>query len=141
MTPMPDRARTAVTRLLPVALAASLAACGANTTSSNDPNLSPAANEGRALYLQKGCGGCHGPDAEGLVGPELVGLAGTRVEVIVSGERQTVTADEAYLRESIVAPDAKQVADARTKMPTSRLSDTEVDRLVAYLVELGEGDS
>lgn len=139
MTPMSARTPPVAPRLLPILLVAGVGACGANAATSNDPDLSPVANEGRVLYVQKGCAGCHGPDADGLVGPELVGLYGTEVEVVVSGERQVVTADEAYLRESIVDPDAKQVVDARTKMPVSRLSDEEIDRLVAYIVELGDG--
>ena len=55
------------------------------------------------LYV---CNGCHAADGVGAAGPTWKGLYG-KVETLDDGT--TVTVDEAYLRESILDPNAKVV--------------------------------
>lgn len=62
--------------------------------------------QGKQLAGQYGCMACHTVDGSSSVGPTWKGLYGSQVK-LASG--QTVTADEAYLRESITNPDAKIV--------------------------------
>ena len=86
---------------------------------------------GQALFTQLGCASCHaaGPTSRG---PALAGLYGKKVQ-LSSGE--TVTADETYLRESIVNPQAKVVAGFQPIMPTFQglVSEEGLMQLVAYI--------
>ena len=124
------------TALVPL-LAVALMGCASNaTTTSTD--LPPAAADGQQVARNNGCAGCHGSQGEGLVGPPFVGLFGSEVELVDGG---TVTADEAYLIESIKDPAAKKVAGYRVPMPTNGLSDDQVDAIVAYIIELASSDA
>ncbi len=60
---------------------------------------------GQKMFLQSGCGTCHLADGTGP-GPSLLGVYGQPVH-LTNG--QTVTADDAYIRESILLPRAKIV--------------------------------
>jgi cytochrome c oxidase subunit 2 len=115
-----------------------LPACGSNA-GDGGLELSPTAAEGRSITRTNGCASCHGSNGQGGVGPAFVGLFGSEVPLV---DGSTVTADEAYLRESIEEPDAKKVAGFALNMPTNDLSDAEVDQIVAYIIELGDaGDA
>jgi cytochrome c oxidase subunit 2 len=58
---------------------------------------------GKALYSADGCSACHSLTGTAGVGPSFKGVAGNRVTLTTS---QTVTADDAYLEQSIASPDA-----------------------------------
>ena len=60
---------------------------------------------GQGLYASLGCQGCHSLDGSPSSGPTFKGLYGSRVTLT---DGQTVTADDAYLLESILDPD-KQI--------------------------------
>lgn len=98
------------------------------------------AAEGAALFVRLRCATCHRPDSSALYparGPALDGVYGRPVRL--SNER-TVLADEQYLRESILDPQAKLVQGYPPIMPTYRgqLSEGDLRRLIAYLKELGD---
>ena len=61
---------------------------------------------GQGLYAALGCQSCHSLDGSKSSGPTFKGLAGSKVQ-LTNG--QTVTADDAYLLESIVDPDKEIV--------------------------------
>lgn len=94
----------------------------------------PLAQAGEALFQQLGCATCHQADNQGR-GPSLVGLVGR--EVKLEGG-QTVTADEEYIRESVLNPRAKIVAGYPSIMPTfqGQISDEGLQQIVAYLKSL-----
>lgn len=93
--------------------------------------------DGRKLAQEKGCLGCHSLDGSQSVGPTFKGLYGSAVKVLIDGKPATVTADEAYLKESIRTPAAKIVEGFPPIMPADpSLSDADV----AALVEMIEGD-
>lgn len=94
-------------------------------------------DKGEALFRAKSCQTCHSVDGTKLVGPSLKGRYGTRV---VTTKGESVDVDEAYLRESIVRPNARIVAGYPPVMPNYRalLSESEVDALVAYLRSLAD---
>ncbi|MBI1881347.1 MAG: cytochrome c oxidase subunit II [Chloroflexi bacterium] len=94
----------------------------------------PLAEAGEALFQQLGCATCHQADERGR-GPSLVGVFGQEVE-LEGG--QTVTADEEYLRESVLNPRAKIVAGYTSIMPTyqGQISDEGLQQIVAYLKSL-----
>jgi cytochrome c oxidase subunit 2 len=89
---------------------------------------------GEGIFRAQGCGTCHRADGSGQ-GPALAGVFGKPV-TLASGE--TVIADEGYLRESIVSPQAKMVAGYQPVMPTFQglLSEEDVMRLIAYVKSL-----
>lgn len=90
------------------------------------------ATTGSELYAALGCGACH---ARKELAPPLEGLVGRRVALQGGGE---VTADAAYVRESIVAPDAKLVLGTALRMPSYEkdLTPGELDALVGYVETL-----
>ena len=88
-----------------------------------------AAEDGATLYRRAGCAGCH---EVGAVAPSLAGLAG---RTVMFADGRSLTADAAYLRESILDPGARVVATYPPSMPSYRghLSDAQVSTLVQYL--------
>jgi cytochrome c oxidase subunit 2 len=95
----------------------------------------PPAVAGERLFQQRGCAVCHQTPATAL-GPSLTGLFGRRVQ-LSTGE--TVTADEEYVRESILNPRARLVAGYQPTMPTfqGQLSEEALHQIMAYLKLLG----
>ena len=72
------------------------------------------ASAGQKLFADLACNTCHRPDAQGR-GPVLQNLFGKTVE-LNTGER--VVVDEAYVRESILNPQAKVTLGFQPIMPT-----------------------
>ena len=122
-------------RLALVAVAVSMVwlstACGDDASTA--VNLSPAAAEGQRLYNVSGCAGCHGRAGQGGVGPTLVGIAGTERPLV---DGRTVIADEAYLIRAIMDPNAEIVAGYSLRMPSNRLSESEVLSVIAFINSL-----
>jgi cytochrome c oxidase subunit 2 len=92
-------------------------------------------SDGSELFKKMGCATCHLDTGEGR-GPTLRGVFGKKV-ALESG--QTVMADEAYLRESILRPGAKLVRGYQQIMPTfqNQLTEQNVLELIAYIKTLG----
>jgi cytochrome c oxidase subunit 2 len=110
--------------------AISLMACGG---SSDAPQLTDAADEGRSIAGKNGCGACHGANGQGGVGPAFAGKFGSTVEL---EDGSTVIADRDYLIESIKDPSAKLVDGFRLPMPTNNLTDEQVSKIVTYIEAL-----
>lgn len=91
---------------------------------------------GAKLFQANGCVTCHQTDGAGL-GPSLLGVAGNPVK-LTTGE--TVTADDAYLRESLLLPKAKVVQGYTPIMPSfqGQLTEEQINNLLAYLRALGK---
>jgi cytochrome c oxidase subunit 2 len=92
------------------------------------------ASAGGKLFQDLACNTCHRPDAQGR-GPVLEGLFGKTV-TLQSGE--TVTVDEAYVRESILTPSAKITAGFQPVMPTFQglVTEEQLLELVEYIKSL-----
>lgn len=92
------------------------------------------ASAGEKLFQRLGCVACHLPNDTGR-GPSLVGLIGKKVPL--QGGR-SVTADETYIRESVLNPQAKLVAGYQPIMPTFKglISDDGLMQILAYLKSL-----
>ncbi len=94
------------------------------------------AHEGQELAQQLGCVACHSTDGTPRVGPTWKGLFGSKVPL---DNGQSVLADEAYLRESVLQPGAKIVKGfSPGVMPsyTGRVSSGELDETIAYIKSL-----
>jgi cytochrome c oxidase subunit 2 len=93
------------------------------------------ASTGEKLFHQYGCANCHHFTGHGRA-PNLQGLYGRTVN-IEGG--YTVTADETYIRESILQPRAKIVEGFQSIMPTfqGQLSEEQVIDLISYIKALG----
>lgn len=93
---------------------------------------------GATLFADKGCGACHSIDGSPKVGPTLKGISGRRVTVLTNGRERELTADDAYLRRSVLDPQADVVKGFPPIMPSQQgqLSDAELDALLGYLKTL-----
>ena len=104
--------------------------------SARQPQSDTLAREGAALFTSAGCLGCHAT-ASSVHAPLLDGIYGRQVNL---ADGRVVTADEAYLRDSILQPRRDVVAGYEPIMPADFaqiLSEGEIAALVAYIRELG----
>lgn len=94
----------------------------------------PLVDEGRRLFEANACATCHMQGTSQL-GPSLVGIYGHPQE-LADGRR--VVVDDAYLRRSILEPQADVVAGFAPAMPpfAGRFDEPQLDALVAYLRSL-----
>ena len=92
------------------------------------------ASSGEELFAAKACNTCHRADTAARA-PILAGIYG-RAERLEGGRR--VTADETYIRESILDPQAKIVAGYQPIMPTfkNELSEDDLLQLIGYVKSL-----
>jgi len=95
-----------------------------------EANNLPPVQKGEKLYRTQGCAQCHSVDGSKLVGPTWKDMWG-RSENIAGGP--PVTVDAAYVKESIVLPQAKIVEGYPGSMPPFALKDADVDALIAYM--------
>ena len=94
------------------------------------------ASAGAKLFAQHACNTCHRSDSLAR-GPNLEGLFGKKVQL---QDGRTIVADESYIRESIVMPNAKTVAGFQPIMPTFQglISEEGLLQLVAYVKSLSK---
>jgi cytochrome c oxidase subunit 2 len=101
-----------------------------------------AAAQGKKLFQDRGCASCHQTEAGAQPGrgPSLWGLFGKQQAL---QNNQTVTVDEAYVRESILNPQARLAAGYQPIMPTyqGQLSEEQVLQLIAYIRSLGGAET
>jgi cytochrome c oxidase subunit 2 len=95
----------------------------------------PLAEQGAQIFEKMGCATCHNGAPDGR-GPNLAGLYQKKVKL---GNGDTVVADEAYLRESLLDPAAKVVEGYKPIMPTyfGQIGEEGIMALVAYIKSLG----
>ena len=91
---------------------------------------------GEKLFRDLACNTCHTNDAQAR-GPVLTNLYNQPVRL---QDGSTVTADEAYIRESIVHPQAKIVAGFQPLMPTFQglVTEEQLLQLIAYVRSLSQ---
>jgi cytochrome c oxidase subunit 2 len=90
-----------------------------------------AAQNGERLFSDLACVTCHKTDSTGR-GPSLLGVFGSQVELT---DGRKVTADENYLRESIMNSQAKIVKGYQGIMPAFQgmVSEENLMQLIAYI--------
>ena len=95
----------------------------------------PPVKKGEEAVEHSGCLACHSLDGTVKVGPTFKGLFGSTV-LLSNGK--SVVADENYLRESIVDPNAMIVKGFQPVMPSYKgiLKDDDIAAIIAYLKAL-----
>jgi cytochrome c oxidase subunit II len=95
--------------------------------------------EGRKLFLKLQCVSCHSADSRARA-PVLEDLFGRTVHL---RDGPTVVADEGYIRESILKPQAKVVAGWEPIMPTfqGQVDEEDLIKLIAYIKSLRPGQT
>ena len=90
--------------------------------------------DGAQLFEEKVCHTCHKTN-QAAIAPSLIGLYGSE-ETLADGS--TVVIDDAYIRESIIDPQAKIVAGYQANMPTykGQVSEEQIVQLIAYIKSL-----
>lgn len=98
------------------------------------PGQDSVLEKGRQLVEQYGCSACHSLDGSTRLGPTWKGLYG-RTEQFADGSSALV--DEAYLKESILKPQARLVQGYPPVMVAYTLNDDELTAVVALIKSLG----
>jgi cytochrome c oxidase subunit 2 len=93
---------------------------------------------GEKLFTYYGCVTCHGQQ-----GPSLAHIYGNKRRVIRDHNIYEVTADDNYLRRSILNPNYEFVEGYNQLMPTFQgvLTEDQVNQLIAYLKSLSDPNS
>ena len=95
--------------------------------------------EGHALFIRNGCDGCHQNGLSGGGGtvraPSLNGLYMSPVPL---SDRTVVIADDRYIHDSIIYPEAQIVASYEPRMPSFNhvIGEEDLVRIIAYIKSL-----
>ncbi len=102
----------------------------------------PMVASGADLFQSLACSTCHRVDGDARLaqGPNLVGVFGHQQKL---ADGRTIVADEAYVRESILNPQAKIVAGWQPVMPTyqGQVTEEQLNELISYVQSLGDADA
>lgn len=97
-------------------------------------DVGPNADRGENIASQNGCFSCHSVDGSILVGPTWARLFGSEVEL---ADGTTVVADEAFITESILEPNAKIVSGfGPNQMPQYSFSEEELADIIEFIKTL-----
>ncbi|MDH4569090.1 c-type cytochrome [Pseudomonas sp. BN414] len=97
-----------------------------------------AAEQGQRVAQSLGCLACHSLDGSKGIGPTWQGLYGK--EQTLADDRK-VKADDAYLRESVLKPEASLVKGYAPVMPVFKLSDQELNAVIAFIKSRANPDA
>jgi cytochrome c oxidase subunit II len=91
--------------------------------------------DGRAVYEHLGCNACHTIDGTARVGPSWKGIWGTEVGL---ADGRTSVVDAAYVRRSVLTPQADVVQGFPPVMPTfaGNITDAQIAGVVAFIQSL-----
>jgi len=99
------------------------------------------AEVGELLYNRQGCAVCHSLDGSAIIGPTFQNVYGFE---FLTTDGSTIVADDAYIKESILNPNAS-IIDGFLPVMTSYdgiLGDREIEAITAFLKTLSErGDT
>ncbi|MEE9405564.1 MAG: cytochrome c oxidase subunit II [Algisphaera sp.] len=110
----------------------------------NKDGLSPAEYGEQVYQVRGGCVQCHSIDGSSGTGPSWKGLYGSERPLAVTDGESTVTADDAYIYESIRYPNRKKAEGfgtaSMTTYGTSQLSAGDVRAVIEYMKTLAGQD-
>lgn len=96
-------------------------------------------SEGLAIIKKNACTGCHSLDGKKGVSTTFKGLFGSIRSVSTDGTERDITADEFYIRQSILKPSSdvvKGYADGVMKSYRGIVSNDEIKKIIEYLKTL-----
>jgi cytochrome c oxidase subunit 2 len=95
------------------------------------------AEKGAQVSQETGCLSCHSVDGSQMVGPTWLGLFGSQVPL---EDGSTVTADEPYLRSSILEPTTQVVQGYPNIMPAAYalLPEEDLAAIIEYIKSLSQ---
>jgi cytochrome c oxidase subunit II len=98
------------------------------------------AEEGERLFVQYHCAGCH-KGSQIVHAPRLEGVFGRSVPIQDGQNVRFVTADEAYIRDSILDPKSKVVAGYEPLMPSymKQIGEQDLLKIITYIKSIGAG--
>jgi cytochrome c oxidase subunit 2 len=94
---------------------------------------------GLKILQSKGCVACHSLDGSKVVGPSLKGFYGQQRSVTIAGKLHKVTADDGYVKSSIIEPDKDVVEGFPSGLMKSykgTITDKEIQEVTEYLKTL-----
>jgi cytochrome c oxidase subunit 2 len=96
------------------------------------------ADEGERLFVQHHCAGCH-RGSQTVKAPQLEGVFGRPVPIQEGRDVRFVTADGAYIRDSILRPKAQVVAGYEPVMPSfqDQIREQDLLKIIAYIKSIG----
>ncbi len=97
------------------------------------------AREGAKLFVQNNCAGCHGAQ-QVVKAPRLEGVYGSQVPILANGQVDFVTADDRYIRDSILLPKSQVVAGYEPLMPSyqGQIEEEDLLKIIAYIKSIGQ---
>src|SRR5699024_1887946 len=106
-----------------------------NKGSAAKPEGMEPAEWGKQLTQANACQACHSTDGNKMTGPRWKGVYGSKVSL---SDGSTVTADEDYIKESILKPNEKVVQGFDPVMTSyeGQLNDEQIDAIIEYLKTL-----
>ena len=95
----------------------------------------PPIEAGKYFWEKRGCMQCHSIDGAAKAGPSWKGTFGSQRKLT---DGTSVLADENYIRESILQPQAKVVAGFQGNMPSfqGQFKDKEIDAIIEFIKTL-----
>ena len=114
---------------------------GPNGGGGGSSDASPTmANSGAKLFEKYHCTGCHGVNSE-FKAPKLDGVYGNQVPIMAANGKDVefVTADDRYIRDSVLLPKSQVVAGYEPVMPPYKdvLKEEELLQIMEYIKSIG----
>jgi cytochrome c oxidase subunit 2 len=99
------------------------------------------AEQGKELFVRHHCAGCHGGVSEAVKAPRLEGIYGRPVPIDDGPGKppRFVTADDRYIRDSILLPKSQVVAGYEPVMPSfqGQISEDDLVKIIEYIKSIG----
>ncbi|KPK02172.1 MAG: hypothetical protein AMK71_03185 [Nitrospira bacterium SG8_35_4] len=97
--------------------------------------METAVPQGAKLLDDKGCLACHTLDGTIEVGPSFKGRFGMKVTVLTGGKEHEILADETYIKNSILHPEADIAKGFDNIMPSQKgnVSEEEINEIIDYI--------
>jgi cytochrome c oxidase subunit II len=98
--------------------------------------------EGERLFVQHHCAGCH-RGSQTVHAPRLEGVYGKPVPIQTDAGVSFVTADDRYIRDSILMPKSQVVAGYEPLMPSyqDQISESDLLKIIAYIKSIANRET